>query len=259
MADESCVMVDGPWTHRFVTANGSRFHIAEQGGGPLVLMLHGFPEFWWAWHRHLPPLADAGFRAVAVDLRGYGATDKPPRGYDGFTLASDVAGLIRALGERHAIVVGAGLGGLIAWAAAALHPPLIRRLVILGAQHPMRFRFELPRLESYLEHVSDEYAGRYREAMLIPRAAACAIKPYQWAFRSLIGYRFVEAIRPPIVVPTLQLHGALDPITRPAIARGSGRYVSAEYEWRLLDGVGHFPHLETPDLVAGEVIRWGKA
>ncbi|WP_117214559.1 alpha/beta fold hydrolase, partial [Allorhizocola rhizosphaerae] len=111
-------MVDGPWAHRFVSANGSRFHVAELGSGPLVLLLHGFPEFWWAWHHQLPLLADAGFRAVAVDLRGYGASDKPPRGYDGFTLAADVTGLIRGLGERRAIVAGAGAGGLIAWAAA---------------------------------------------------------------------------------------------------------------------------------------------
>ena len=98
--DESAVLIDGPWTHRFVSANGSRFHVVEAGTGPLVLFLHGFPEFWWAWHQQLPRLADAGFRAVAVDLRGYGASDKPPRGYDGYTMAADVAGLIRALGER---------------------------------------------------------------------------------------------------------------------------------------------------------------
>ena len=67
---------------------------------PLVVLLHGFPEFWWTWRRQLPALADAGFRAVAVDLRGYGDSDKPPRGYDLWTLAGDVAGLIRALGER---------------------------------------------------------------------------------------------------------------------------------------------------------------
>ena len=104
--DDSVVMTPGPWEHRFVSANGSRFHVAELGSGPLVLLLHGFPEFWWAWHQQLPLLADAGYRAVAVDLRGYGASDKPPRGYDGFTLAADVTGLIRALGERRAAVVG---------------------------------------------------------------------------------------------------------------------------------------------------------
>ncbi|GAB3964921.1 hypothetical protein GCM10027615_08660 [Plantactinospora veratri] len=80
VVDESCVLVEGPWTHRFVGANGSRFHVVEAGSGPLVLFLHGFPEFWWAWHEMLPAVADAGYRAVAVDLRGYGASDKPPRG-----------------------------------------------------------------------------------------------------------------------------------------------------------------------------------
>ncbi|HEY0002801.1 MAG TPA: alpha/beta fold hydrolase, partial [Actinoplanes sp.] len=138
--DASCVLVEGPWTHRFVGANGSRFHVVEAGTGPLVLFLHGFPEFWWAWHDILPRVADAGFRAVAIDLRGYGASDKPPRGYDGYTMAADVTGLIRALGERNAMVVGAGAGGMIGWAAAAFHPKLVSRLVVLGAAHPLRLR-----------------------------------------------------------------------------------------------------------------------
>jgi pimeloyl-ACP methyl ester carboxylesterase len=300
-ADDSTVLAEGPWEHRFVSANGSRFHVAELGSGPLVLLLHGFPEFWWAWHGQLPLLAGAGFRAVAVDMRGYGATDKPPRGYDGFTLASDVTGLIRALGERQATVAGAGAGGLTAWAAAALHPKLIRRLIVLGAGHPLRLRsalitesaqrragrsllrFQLPRYEHVLTRDNAALVGRYlarwsgpafvsgpdyaeyerrcREAMCIPQAAFCAMEAYRWAFRStmrLHGYRFLKAMRQPIVTPTLQLQGALDPITLPATAQGSGRYVLADYEWRLLEGVGHFPHVEAPDLVAGETIRWAK-
>ena len=112
------MLVDGPWTHREVSAGGTRFHVAESGSGPLVLLLHGFPEFWWSWRHQLPALAAAGFRAVAPDLRGYGASDKPPRGYDVPTLAADVAGLVRALGEREAVVVGHDWGGLLAWASA---------------------------------------------------------------------------------------------------------------------------------------------
>ncbi|WP_040924835.1 alpha/beta fold hydrolase, partial [Saccharomonospora iraqiensis] len=104
--DPSSVRLAGPWTHRDVSANGIRLHVAELGSGPLVLLLHGFGEFWWVWHRQLRDLADAGYRAVAVDLRGYGDSDKPPRGYDGWTLAGDVAGLVRALGERRAHLVG---------------------------------------------------------------------------------------------------------------------------------------------------------
>ncbi len=297
--DESCVLDDGPWTHRFVGANGSRFHVVEAGTGPMVLFLHGFPEFWWAWHEILPAVAEAGFRAVAADLRGYGASDKPPRGYDGYTLAADVAGLIRGLGERSATVVGTGAGGMIAWAAASFHPTLVRRLVILGAPHPLRLRaaifadprgqfaaatstlrFQLPRYEHILTRddaalvgeVLTRWAGpdwvrgpafpgyveRYRQAMRIPQAAFCAMEGYRWAFRSALrlhGYRFVKLMQKPIVTPTLQLHGALDRAALPRTAQGSGRYVTAPYEWRLLDGVGHFPHLEAPDLILGEVLR----
>ena len=141
--DESCVLIDGPWAHRFVSANGSRFHVVEAGTGPLVLFLHGFPEFWWAWQHQLRALADAGYRAVAVDMRGYGATDKPPRGYDGYTMAADVTGLIRALGERSADLVGAGYGGMMAWTTAAFHPKMVRKLVVAGAAHPLRLRSAL--------------------------------------------------------------------------------------------------------------------
>ncbi|HWG63224.1 MAG TPA: alpha/beta fold hydrolase, partial [Streptosporangiaceae bacterium] len=105
---DSAIYVDGPWAHRPVSANGTRFHVAESGDGPLVLMLHGFPEFWWTWHQQLVTLPAAGFRAVAADLRGYGGSDKPPRGYDLVTAAADAAGLIRALGEANAVVVGHG-------------------------------------------------------------------------------------------------------------------------------------------------------
>ena len=300
--DDSCVLMDGPWSHRFVGANGSRFHVVEAGTGPLVLFLHGFPEFWYAWHEILPMVADAGYRAVAVDLRGYGASDKPPRGYDGYTLAADVAGLIRALGERSAVLVGSGAGGLIAWTAAAFHPSLVRRLVVLAAPHPLRLRaaifadprgqfraatttlrFQLPRYEHVLtrddaalvEHFLRQYSGpdwpassRFaaysaccREAMQIPQAAFCAMEGYRWAFRSVLrlhGYRFVRLMQKPLVTPTLQLHGALDEASLPRTAQGSGRYVTAPYEWRLLDGVGHFPHAEAPDVILGEVLRWVK-
>ena len=110
------------------------------GTGPLVLLVHGFPEFWWSWRHQLTALADAGYRAVACDLRGYGASDKPPRGYDIFTLAADLAGLIRALGERQAIFVGQDCGGFLGWATAVLHPDVVRRLVVVGAPHPLRMR-----------------------------------------------------------------------------------------------------------------------
>ena len=87
-----------------------------------MLLLHGFPQFWWAWRHQMAALADAGYRAVAMDLRGYGASDKPPRGYDTYTLAADVASVIRSLGETDAVVVGHGWGGWIAWSMPTLQP-----------------------------------------------------------------------------------------------------------------------------------------
>ena len=139
--DPSSVRLPGPWTHRAVSANGIRLHVAEcDGGGPLVVLLHGFPEFWWSWRHQLVDLAERGFRAVAIDLRGYGDSDKPPRGYDLWTLAGDVAGLIRALGESRAHLVGHDWGGLIAWTVTALHPRLVRSLAVLGAPHPLAVR-----------------------------------------------------------------------------------------------------------------------
>ena len=301
-AGGSAVVIDGPWTHRYVTANGSRFHVAEMGHGPMVLFLHGFPEFWYAWHRQLPALADAGYRAVAMDLRGYGASDKPPRGYDGFTLAADVAGLIRALGERDAVLVGGGFGGVLAFATTAFHPRLVRRLVVTGAAHPLRMRsallgdprgqlaafrpvlrFQIPRYEHIVTKNDAAMVGTFlrqwggadwvtsaafppyestcRAAMGTPQAAFCALEAYRWALRSVLrpsGYRFVKLLQHPIQVPTLHLHGEVDPATLPRTAQGSGRYVTAAYEWRLLGSVGHFPHLEAPELVTGEILRWVK-
>lgn len=143
--DPSTVRLDGPWIHRDVHANGIRLHVAETGEGPLVLLLHGFCEFWWTWRHQLGALADAGYRTVAVDLRGYGDSDKPPRGYDAWTLAGDVGGLIKALGERDAHLVGHAWGGSLAWTVAAMHPRLVRSVSALAAAHPMALRREIRR------------------------------------------------------------------------------------------------------------------
>jgi len=133
------VELAGPWQHRHVAANGARFHVAETGPahGRLVLMLHGFPELWWSWRHQLPALAEAGYRAVAMDLRGYGGSDKTPNGYDPITLAQDVSGVVKALGARDAVVVGHGWGGYVGWATAALHQREVSALCAVSAPHPL--------------------------------------------------------------------------------------------------------------------------
>ncbi|MFF2086665.1 alpha/beta fold hydrolase [Nocardia sp. NPDC058176] len=139
--DPSSVRYGGPWAHRDVHANGIRFHVVEadtpeRSDAPLVLLLHGFADFWWSWRHQLTGLADHGHRTVAVDLRGYGDSDKPPRGYDGWTLAGDIAGLIRALGHTEATLVGHAEGGLVCWATAVLHPRLVRSIAVVSSPHP---------------------------------------------------------------------------------------------------------------------------
>jgi pimeloyl-ACP methyl ester carboxylesterase len=299
LIEESTVLIDGPWTHRDVNANGIRLHVAEAGSGPLVLLLHGFPEFWWSWHHQLVSLADAGYHVVAPDLRGYGASDKPPRGYDAPTLSADLAGLVRALGERDAAFVGHDWGGHLAWSTAALHPAVVRSLVVMSTAHPLRmqeamfrdrrqraasryiFRFQLPwsperwlveddaaNVAALLEHWGGpgfpdaETERRCREAMQILYVPNRALEYYRWAVRSLRrtdGRRYRQAMLSPVAAPTLQIHGALDPCVLATTAQGSQRYVNNAYEWMLLDGVGHFPHQEVPDAVTEELLRWLKS
>jgi pimeloyl-ACP methyl ester carboxylesterase len=155
--DPSVTRIDGPWRHLDVHANGIRFHVVEalpigqptgQGGimppsepataRPLVMLLHGFGSFWWSWRHQLRGLT--GARVVAVDLRGYGGSDKPPRGYDGWTLAGDTAGLIRALGHSSATLVGHADGGLACWATALLHSRLVRAIALISSPHPAALR-----------------------------------------------------------------------------------------------------------------------
>jgi pimeloyl-ACP methyl ester carboxylesterase len=132
--------------HRTVDVGSLRLHVAEEGSGPPVVLLHGFPEFWYSWRAQMSALAAAGFRAIAPDLRGYGDSDKPPRtaDYRASLVAGDIAGLIRSLdagSAPHAVpVVGHDWGGPIAYRLAMDHPELVSRLFILNGPHPDHFR-----------------------------------------------------------------------------------------------------------------------
>ena len=137
--------VDAVVNHRTETVNGIRLHWVEAGDGPLVVLLHGFPEFWYSWRNQMPALAEAGYRVVAPDLRGYNESDKP-EGYDAYLdgpLSADVAGLIAACGEERATVVGHDWGGVIAWMTAIRHPEVVDKLVILNAPHPNAYLREI--------------------------------------------------------------------------------------------------------------------
>jgi pimeloyl-ACP methyl ester carboxylesterase len=141
-----------PLASRHVATNGIRLHLLEAGAGPLVILLHGFPEFSYSWRRQLPVLAAAGYHAVAPDLRGYGASDRPSsvRDYRLRYLIADVAGLIIALGAERAAIVGHDWGGVIAWKLAMQRPDLVERLAILNSPHPAAFRRALRRPMQWL-------------------------------------------------------------------------------------------------------------
>jgi pimeloyl-ACP methyl ester carboxylesterase len=193
------------------------------GSGPAVLLVHGFPTYWYTWRNLLPVHADAGYRAIAMDLRGYGGTDHTPRGYDPFSLAMDIKAVIGSLGRSEAVVIGHGWGALTSWTAAALHPDTVRGLVAVAMPHPVRLRyaithdpeqrrlsryamgFQLPRspekrlladdaalIVEYLERWSatagwpDEAAALYfRRAFQYRATAHCALEYHRWAVRSI--------------------------------------------------------------------------
>lgn len=121
-------------THRTIATNGINMHIAEAGNGPLVLMVHGFPELWYSYRHQIPALADAGYHAVAIDVRGYGQTDRPEaiEAYSMKHMTADVVGVLDALGEETAVVVGHDWGSPIAWNSAVLYPERFRAVIAMS-------------------------------------------------------------------------------------------------------------------------------
>ncbi|MEU2617825.1 alpha/beta hydrolase [Streptomyces sp. NPDC007157] len=143
--------------HRLIDVNGIRLHIAEEGSGPLVVLLHGFPESWHSWQHQFGPLAAAGFHVVAPDQRGYGSSDHPEDvdAYSIFHLVGDVVGLIRELGEEKAFVVGHDWGAPVAWHTALFRPDLVRG--VAGLSVPPPFRGTKPPLQA----MDEMFGGRF--------------------------------------------------------------------------------------------------
>ena len=199
---------------------GIRLHYVEAGSGPLVILLHGFPEFWYSWRHQIGPLAEAGYHVVAPDMRGYDLSDRPQswRSYDAGLIAEDIAGLIHSFGEEQAYVVGHDWGAAIAYTLAMAHPEVVRRLAILNVPHPARmaegfrtlkqlrkswymFFFQIPRLPEYMfsredfsfakrslrsdakDAFTDEDLERYVEAWSQPGALTGMINYYRAALR----------------------------------------------------------------------------
>lgn len=280
-------MTDAPLArHKRIRANGIEFHVALAGddAAPLLLCLHGFPECWYSWRHQLRGLAHL-FLVAAPDLRGYGETDKPPSGYGIRTLAADAAALVHALGRERAILVGHDWGGLIAYAAAALHPAGFERLVVLNCPHPAAvgrafrsldqlrrswyiFAIQVPGLFDWRLAKDDAsiiprmfMAGARRRSMLArqdldelrrafarPGVVSAALAYYRENLSPLALLRGRMAL-PPVHQPTLVLHGRDDPFVGPTLFEGHERFFRGPYEIRYIADCGHWTQQEVPDLV----------
>lgn len=271
-------------SHHTEQVGSIRMHYVSQGTGPLVVLLHGFPEFWWSWRHQIAPLAQAGFRVVAPDLRGYNDTERTGP-YDLDTLAGDIANLVRHLGQSRATIVGHDWGGAIAWYLAATRPEVCDRAVVLNAPHPAVFAkvirssyrqlrrswymffFLLPGLPErrllkddarilkriYLANsvdrspFSDEVLRPFRQAIMKPGAATAALGYYRAALRSGIGTSRDIARMPIIDQPMLLIWGKDDP------ALSYDDLVPPTLFWvrdlwiEPIERCGHFVHEERPE------------
>ncbi|MXW26337.1 MAG: alpha/beta hydrolase [Dehalococcoidia bacterium] len=264
--------------HRYAPVNGIRMHYVEAGEGEPVVLLHGFPEFWYSWRKQLPALAPH-YRVVAPDLRGYHETEaRPP--YDTGTLQGDVLGLIEALGEEGAHIVGHDWGGAIAWQLAMNHPESVRSLAILNIPHPALFvkglrSFEQLRRSWYmfffqLPWLPEQYVARNRYRQLaqaifrgIPpgeeRSKDVAFYRESWETHGLSGginwYRalFRSPRRlpdpvPTVTAPTTMIWGEEDVALGKELTVGTERYVR-HLDLHYLPGVGHFVQQEAAEQV----------
>lgn len=250
-----------------------KLHFVESGSGPLVVLLHGFPEFWYSWRRQLPALASAGFRAVAPDLRGFNDSPKP-RDISDYRLTlviNDVAELIAGLGAPCALV-GHDWGGLVAWYLAMSRPELVRKLVVLNIPHPAPFLRELrgsfsqklrmayqlffqppvlpellmplllPRL---LRGYAPEEIAEYRKAWAKPGARR-GMANYYRAMRRYRGE--LKPLIRRIDIPTLLIWGEKEPVFKPATLEGTGDWVS-DLRIAKIAGAGHFVQSDEPEIV----------
>jgi pimeloyl-ACP methyl ester carboxylesterase len=278
----------GPWTHGFVTVNGVRLHYAEVGSGPLVILLHGFPQCWYQW-RYIMSRLSSRFRLVAPDMRGYNESDRPPGtdSYDTETLACDVVDLIAALGEERAHVVGHDWGGVVAWHLASYYPERVDKLAVINAPHPSRFArelarnplqalrslyalfFQLPILPEAVLRLTlrrtlpssavvpgafpEEALDVYENAVAQPGAATTMLNYYRAAGRSGLTMEYTDM--PPVQAPVLLLWGMKDRFLNPNLTEGLEKWVPDLRVVRI-EECGHWVAEEMPGVAADELANF---
>lgn len=271
---------------RFVEANGLRFAYLEQGKGPLVLLVHGFPDTAHTWDAALAALAEAGFRAVAPFTRGYHPTAIPADGkYDVETLGRDVLALIPALGEQQAIVVGHDWGAAASYAAASLEPDKIKQLITIAIPHPRSLKptpkviwsgrhfFALRRARAaekiragnyaYIDELWRRWSPAWKD---LPASETAAVKQAfaqpgcleaACAYYKAFTPKLPASHRKPIAVPTVSFAGEHDMLPPRAYEKARDCYTGS-YEVVQVPG-GHFMHREHPATFIPELVRVAKA
>lgn len=270
------------WQHDYIVSNGIRLHYVTQGEGNLMLMLHGFPEFWYSWRHQIPEFAQ-DHKVVALDLRGYNESDKPKAvaAYRMDELIKDVEGVIRGLGYDRCILVGHDWGGAIAWNFAYTYPEMVDRLIVLNLPHPAKFSqglrtpqqllrswyiffFQLPWLPELLLQSGDyqliaegmkgmaidksaftpEDLEAYKDAAAKRGALTAMINYYRNGFQSGILQRQWGVLK----VPTLLIWGEKDTALGIELTYGTDEYVE-DLTIRYIPDCSHWVQQERPQLV----------
>jgi pimeloyl-ACP methyl ester carboxylesterase len=275
-----------------VEANGIEFTYLEAGEGPLVLLLHGFPDDPRTYEHQIEALAANGYRALAPFMRGYPPTGPAPDGrYDAQALGADVAGLVDALGDGPAFVVGNDWGGIATHAAIALHPEAVRRAAVINIGHPATFletllhprqvqhifHFWFFQLEiapaavrandlAFVDHLWDywsapghdyaEHLARVKGETLAPDGAVEAALSYYRELMSLplTHPEAAERMQGKFSVPTLTIFGDHDPPRE--LSADEHRHFDAAYRLEIVEGAGHFVHREQPEAVNRLILDW---
>jgi pimeloyl-ACP methyl ester carboxylesterase len=266
----------------YVDSGGVKIHYVTLGQGPLVVMLHGFPDYWYTWRDQMPVLAKH-YQVVAVDLRGYNKSGQP-EGVESYAvdkLVGDVEAVVNHFKSDKAIVVGHDWGGFIAWSFAMAHPDRSDRLIVLNLPHPKGLLRELA--NNPQQQKNSAYARAFQQPdahkKLAPEALAFWVKEpgarkhYVEAFKrssmeGMLNYYKANYPREPykddrdfpkVKCPVLMIHGLDDPYLLPGALNDTWKWLEKDLTLVTVPGAGHFVHRDATDVVNRTMLRWLRA